>query len=337
MAASYADVLKSQSGVILPLRDKIKTREIRRPHCLHMQFSREKPFEDGFRNAAKNIILQCLTKNHVKTIAVRPYNSIDVTCISRAAVLKLSTFLESHPIPECKWYLYEPEKVRVDISWVPGHLTTSMIKTALLKHVQFDSEVSESKDKDGIGQGTMNVQIQPKLLNENPIPSYIYVDGYMLTVKYYGQRKTCKQCGSFEHFKIDCPLRIQNQENRQRMQKQSKITALKDIVNIDKLPPKSQHQQNRTEQVINLSNVSSSTQEENKQKASLQITPKTSNHTLPNSKSIIETPKTSQSTKMQENQSLLVGQQKRLHSDSPNEQPRFQRKFDNVSSDGHEK
>ncbi|XP_077966991.1 uncharacterized protein LOC144420957 [Styela clava] len=224
MAASYSEILNRRSGNIPPQRDK-RVREIRRPHCLHIQFSKEDQFEDGIRNAAKSIVLKCLNKIHVNTIAVRPYNSVDITCNSRAAVLQLATFLEDEPHTILKWHLYEPKLIKVNISWIPGYLTTNRVKTALLEYVKFDSDVNKSKDKNGIGKGTMNVKISPKSLQENPIPSYIFVNRYMLAVHYYGQKKTCKQCGSIDHFKIDCPIRLQNRNLRQSVQKPSKISS----------------------------------------------------------------------------------------------------------------
>nr|XP_039259829.1 uncharacterized protein LOC120336261 [Styela clava] len=92
--------------------------KIRRPHCLHIQFSKDEQFDEGIRNAAKSIVLKCLMKTHIKTIAVRTYNAVDITCNSRAAVLQLATFLEAEPHTILKWHLYEPELIAAVQTWV---------------------------------------------------------------------------------------------------------------------------------------------------------------------------------------------------------------------------
>ena len=47
-------------------------------------------------------------------------------------------------------------------------------------------------------------------LEANPLPSYIYIDGFELYVTYPGQEVTHKYCGEKGHFQAKCNKRLNN-------------------------------------------------------------------------------------------------------------------------------
>ena len=67
----------------------------------------------------------------------------------------------------------------------------------------------------------MRILIKEKrILESNPIPSYVHIDGNQLYVTYDGQNLTCKYCRNVGHKQIDCnkrakdfPILIQNQDS----------------------------------------------------------------------------------------------------------------------------
>ena len=61
--------------------------------------------------------------------------------------------------------------------------------------------------------------MEKRVLESNPIPSYVHIDGNQLYVTYHGQNFTCTYCGNVGHKQIDCnkrakhfPMFIQNQD-----------------------------------------------------------------------------------------------------------------------------
>jgi len=78
--------------------------------------------------------------------------------------------------------LYESDHVNVLLGWVPIPLSNDRIKVCI---------------KEVFGK-----------LEANPIPSYIYIDGFELYVTYPGQESTCKYCGEPGHLQLDCEKRL---------------------------------------------------------------------------------------------------------------------------------
>ena len=73
--------------------------------------------------------------------------------------------------------------------------------------------------KHGLISGVRILIMEKRVLENNPIPSYVHIDGNQLYVTYDGQNFTCKHSGNVGHKQIDCnkrakdfPMFIQNQD-----------------------------------------------------------------------------------------------------------------------------
>ena len=68
----------------------------------------------------------------------------------------------------------------------------------------------KKKYKDGLKSG---IRILTKFMNKNeletnPLPSYIFIDGFELYVTYKGQTVTCRFCGETGHVQMNCGKRM---------------------------------------------------------------------------------------------------------------------------------
>ncbi|XP_077975349.1 uncharacterized protein LOC144432058 [Styela clava] len=233
---SYSTAVKHGVAEKVPIaRDKRKAvnMAIPRPHCLQMKFERNHPdvLEKGLRATAKNIVLKGVTTKQIVSIAVRPYHTVDVTCRTRAEILTLDKYLKQQNIAGFKWFLYVEENTTVNISWIPGHIKKQQLRSTLLEFVkELDSDIQEAKDEDGILNGWMYVSVPTNQIQQHPIPSFIYVEGCMISVKYRGQQQTCMKCNEVGHFKFECP-----KQNRfiNPLKKQDRFTDKQTLIRIN--------------------------------------------------------------------------------------------------------
>ena len=63
------------------------------------------------------------------------------------------------------------------------------------------------KCKDGLISGVRILITEKRVLESNPIPSCVHIDGNQLYVTYDGQNFTCKYCKNIGHKQIDCNKR----------------------------------------------------------------------------------------------------------------------------------
>jgi len=71
-------------------------------------------------------------------------------------------------------------------------------------------KVIERMCRDGLISGTRIVTVENSVLQANPIPSYITIDGQQIYVSYVGQQLTCKYCGNEGHKQAECLQRAKD-------------------------------------------------------------------------------------------------------------------------------
>ena len=71
-------------------------------------------------------------------------------------------------------------------------------------------KIMQRKCKDGLISGVRILIMEKRVLESNPIPSYVHIDGNQLYVTYDGQNFTCKYCGNVGHKQIDCNKRAKD-------------------------------------------------------------------------------------------------------------------------------
>ena len=104
-------------------------------------------------------------------------------------------------------------------------MSNERIKTAFENIIGPMLKIMQRKCKDGLISGLRILIMEKRVLESNPIPSYVHIDGNQLHVYviYDGQNFTCKYCGNVGHRQIDCnkhakdfPIFIQNQDSSVR-------------------------------------------------------------------------------------------------------------------------
>ncbi|XP_078494777.1 uncharacterized protein LOC144749691 [Ciona intestinalis] len=193
---SYATAV-SQDLVTRPT-SRIKLR----PHCI------------SFRTATllnREGIWDLLDKIKFSTtklqgISERKGNLLEATCKTRTDVLELQEKLLK---VECVYavHLFVTDKTTVAIGWTPIPLENDRLTRYLEENYGKVHAIKRRKDKRGMDTGLRIVVMAKDVLKENPIPSYISVDGYQLYVKYNGQKETCKYCNETGHKIASCPRR----------------------------------------------------------------------------------------------------------------------------------
>ena len=162
-------------------------------------------------------ILQ-FSKLKLLSVAEMPAKSIDVTCKRRDDVLELYRKIQAvSDIIKVK--LYETDNIHVVVKWVPIPMSNERIKTAFENIFGPVLKIMQRKCKDGLISGVRILIMEKRVLESNPIPSYVHIDDNQLYVTNDGQNFTCKYCGNVGHKQIDSnkraedfPIFIRNQD-----------------------------------------------------------------------------------------------------------------------------
>ena len=115
--------------------------------------------------------------------------SIDITCRTRQDVLELYEKLRE---VDNVYYvrLYESDHVNVLLGWVPIPLPNEQIKQSIEAAFGKVIQVIKKRHKDGLQSGIRILSMNKDELDVNPIPSYIFIDGFILYVTYPLSRST---------------------------------------------------------------------------------------------------------------------------------------------------
>ena len=126
------------------------------------------------------------------------HKKIDITCKNRKILLELYEQLKSNDsVYEVQ--LYESDNVNVILGWVPISLPNETIQQSIEEVFGKVIKISEKKYKDGLKSGIRIITMNKNELETNPLPSYIFIDGFELYVNYKGQTVTCRFCGETGH------------------------------------------------------------------------------------------------------------------------------------------
>ena len=106
--------------------------------------------------------------------------------------------------------LYESDKTYVALGWVPIPFPDLLIQQRLEKDYGKVLKILHKKDKNGLLTGTRIITMNTSDLEKNPIPSYLFVEGYEFLATYIGQVATCIYCGQPNHKQLDCPQPLQD-------------------------------------------------------------------------------------------------------------------------------
>ena len=204
---SFANIVKNS-----------KEFKVERPNCLNFKHRNVSK-----RNEAIEFIKSLqFSKSKLLGVAEMPGKSIDVTCKSRDDVLELYKKIQAvSDIIKVK--LYETDNIHVVVGWVPIPISNERIKKAFENIFGPVLKIMQRKCKDGLISGVRILIMEKRVLESNPIPSYVHIDGNQLYVTYDGQNFTCKYCGNVGHKQIDCnkrakdfPIFIRNQDSTVR-------------------------------------------------------------------------------------------------------------------------
>ena len=126
--------------------------------------------------------------------------------LSNIFVRKLKDFL-GVAIQNC--HTYSNEEIPVKFSFI--HPSVDIQKDIVDRHLKKYGEV---KSWSYVTDRRYNVRtcaviflMKERDLNENPLPSKIFINGRICRISYKNQPKTCFTCGSTEHMKKDCTHR----------------------------------------------------------------------------------------------------------------------------------
>ena len=106
--------------------------------------------------------------------------------------------------------LYESDKTYVELGWVPIPFPDLLIQQRLEKDYRKVLKILRKKDKNGLLHGTRIITMNTSDLEKNPIPSYLFVEGYEFLATYNGQVATCRYCRQPNHKQLDCLQRLQD-------------------------------------------------------------------------------------------------------------------------------
>ena len=165
---SYANIVKNS-----------KEFKVERPNCLNFKHSNVSK-----RNEAIEFIKNLqFSKSKLLGVAEMPGKSIDVTCKSRDDVLELYKMIQAvSDIIKVK--LYETDNIHVVVGWVPIPMSNERIKKAFENIFGPVLKIMQRKCKDGLISGVRILIMEKRVLESNPIPSYVHIDGNQLYVTY---------------------------------------------------------------------------------------------------------------------------------------------------------
>ena len=172
---------------------------LKRPTCLNLKTK---------SNLKRHEVIDLLNELNFDSgkligVAEMRSRSIDITCKKRENILELYEILKKcDSVYNVR--LYEPEHVDVLLGWVPIPLSNDIIKKSIEEVFGKVMKITEKRYKDGLQSGIRLISMSKNDVEMNPLPSYIYINGYELYVTYPGQTITCKYYGETSHMQAEC-------------------------------------------------------------------------------------------------------------------------------------
>ena len=173
--------------------------QLKRPNCLNFQT------KDNIKRMEVLELLKSINYPVMKLVGIADMKprSIDITCKTRQYVVESEQKLRIvKSIYNLR--LHESENINVIFGWVPIPMTNEEIKTEVEKKVGKVIKVTAEKHKDGLLSGIRVVTIPKTMVEQNPLPSYIFILGNELYVTYTGQTVTCGYCQEAGHMQSTC-------------------------------------------------------------------------------------------------------------------------------------
>ena len=109
--------------------------------------------------------------------------SIEITCRTRQDVLEIYEKLRKvDNVYHVR--LYESDHINVFLGWVPIPLPIERIEQSIEATYEKVIKLIEKRHKDGLQSRIRILSMNKDELDVNPIPSYIFIDGFELYVTY---------------------------------------------------------------------------------------------------------------------------------------------------------
>ena len=186
--------------------ERVKGKEkssLKRPNCLHFKTKANLKRHEVI-DLLKEMKFEC---EKLEGVGEMKHKKIDITCKNRKYLLELYEQLKSNDsVYEVQ--LYESDNVNVILGWVPIPLPNETIQQSIEEVFGKVIKISEKKYKDGLKSGIRILTMNKNELETNPLPSYIFIDGFELYVTYKGQTVTCRFCGETGHVQMNCEKRM---------------------------------------------------------------------------------------------------------------------------------
>ena len=96
------------------------------------------------------------------------------------------------------------------LGWVPIPISNDVIQQTIEGIYGEVLNIIHCKCRDGLLTGVRIVTIAKEVVENNPLPSYLIMQGHEIYDTYSGQIFTCKYCGEPGHNPIDCEKRKSN-------------------------------------------------------------------------------------------------------------------------------
>ena len=153
--------------------------------------------------------------------------SVNITCKKRENILELYEILKKFD-SVYNVRLYESEDVYVLLGWIPIPLPNDIIKKSIEEVFGKVIKIPEKRHKNDLQSGIRLISMSKNDAETNPLPSYIYINGYELYVTYPRQSITCKYFGETGHMLAECN---KCKSDFPALQKNSKNRYYEDLVN----------------------------------------------------------------------------------------------------------
>ena len=254
---------------------------LKRPTCLNLKTK---------SNLKRHEVIDLLNELNFDSgkligVAEMRSRSIDITCKKRENVLELFEILKKCD-SAYNVRLYESEHVNVLLGWVPIPLSNDIIKKSIEEVFGKVIKITEKRHKDGLQSGIRLISMSKNDVEMNPLPSYIYINGYELYVTYPGQAITCKYCGETGHMQAECKKR---KSDFPALQKNSTNRYYDHFVNNSiQIEPNNTNLINGQESPINLSKKRKRDSDNQSEVDSNQFTTQAQNVVLPQNEDTIE-------------------------------------------------
>lgn len=153
-----------------------------------------------------------INKEQIEGVIKFPNGQIDLTFRERKMVLEADRNMiqmKRQGINLPSHWLYISENVAVYLSWVPIRMDDKRIEKYFENNHGPIKSIFQQRDEMGYKNGVRSILVAKKHIEENPIKSYIWIDGARIAVKYKGQTATCAFCEQTGHYARLCPQRTQ--------------------------------------------------------------------------------------------------------------------------------